>query len=63
MSGSRMKMDLGSPTTGTDVNAERRRMLKLSFQQQQQQQLQQHQQTDATKEPLKQGAPVPDKTK
>lgn len=55
-----MKMDL-SPNN--DVNAERRRMLKLSFQQQQQQQLQQHQQLDAVKEPLKQGVPVPDKTK
>lgn len=39
-------------------------MLKLSFQQQQQQaQAQQQLQADAMKEPLKQGVPLPDKTK
>lgn len=54
-----MKMDL-NPSSGQDPNAERRRLLKLSFQQQQQQAAQQQQMQqpmEVTKETL------PDKTK
>lgn len=51
-------MDLSPSMNSLDANADRRRTLKLSFQQQQQQL-----QADATKEPLKQGIPLSEKTK
>lgn len=57
-----MKMELSPSNHSLDANSDKRRALKLSFQQQQQAQ-QQQMQVDAMKEPLKPGIPLPEKTK